>query len=53
MWHQALHGRSLAQLRSVDSAAHQPLLALPDMLRAATSPALHKGFNHHLAQTQG
>lgn len=53
MWHQALHGRSLAQLRIVSSAAHQPLLALPDMLRAATSPALRKGFKHHLAQTQG
>ncbi len=41
------------QLRDLYSAEVQITKALPKLAKAATSPELKKGFEHHLMQTEG
>ncbi|WP_371864572.1 YciE/YciF ferroxidase family protein [Deinococcus kurensis] len=48
-----LRDLSLDQLRDLYSAETQLTRARPDMARAATSPAVRRGFEDHLAQTRG
>ncbi|GGM36334.1 hypothetical protein GCM10008956_11120 [Deinococcus arenae] len=42
----------LDQLRDLDSAGTQLTRTLSDMARAATSPAVRRGFEDHLSQTR-
>lgn len=48
-----LHELYIDQLRDLYSAENQLTKALPEMAAAAHAPALKKGFEHHLEETQG
>ncbi len=47
-----LHDLLISELKDIYSAETQLMEALPKMAKAAVSPELKKGFEHHLAQTK-
>ncbi len=50
---ESLHDLMVEELRDLYSAEKQLLKALPKMAAAATHPKLKKGFETHLAETEG
>ena len=50
---ESLRDLFVEELKDLYNAEHQLLKALPKMAKAATSPALKKGFEKHLTETKG
>lgn len=50
---ESLRDLYVEELKDLYNAEHQLLKALPKMAKAATSPALKKGFEKHLTETKG
>jgi ferritin-like metal-binding protein YciE len=48
-----LHDAFIDELRDAYDAEQQPIKALPQMAKAASSPDLRKAFQTHLEETRG